>query len=287
MRKGSVKRKMIWVLSFVAVLVVAIIVFLLIPYSPTKSAFQSDVQSNLELSSATYSGVFSEEEIELLPELIKNHIRISGWIGQPIPNSMRAFMPSVPLYDSSDKEPMIIDYTLYLFSNPARLAYIHTSMFGIPFEGFDSTQEGVGFMRGVIGKVFTLFNETGSEMDTGQILTWLGEAPLLPSILLSENITWETIDESHVKATLNYKGLSGTGIYTFDDNGFIQSFRTDERARTGTDGSIEFIEWSAMFDEWQKDGRDLYIPNSVRAVWHENDGDLVYFASKGFGVTYN
>ena len=39
---------------------------------------------------------------------------------------------------------------LYMFAyKPVRLAYIRTSMFEIPFEGFDSLQDGTGFMKGV------------------------------------------------------------------------------------------------------------------------------------------
>jgi len=131
----------------------AVIVFFQIPYSPTRSAFQKDVQIHTEQSSAMLSRVFAEQDIAHLPEPVQNHFRVAGLIGQPMMTSTRAFMQSVPLYDAIDKPPMIIDYTLYLFAHkPVRLAYIYTSMFGIPFEGFDSTQDGVGFMKGVIGK---------------------------------------------------------------------------------------------------------------------------------------
>jgi len=273
---------MIWILCTIAALIAAVIIWFLIPYSPTKNQFRNDVQKHLYLSSSTHTGIFTEETITPLPELIQNHIKAAGLIGQPIPTNIRAFMPSVRLYQSRDSYPLIIDYTLYLFANPVRMAYIRTSLFGIPFEGYDSTQEGVGFMRGVIGKLFTLFNETGPHMDRGQLLTWLGEAPLLPSILLSEYITWEAMDASHVRATLNYKGISGSGVFTFNENGLIHSFHTYDRARTETDGSIEYLRWSAVIDGWRRDESGIYIPALIRATWHEDEGDLVYFSADGF-----
>ena len=287
MRKGRVKNKMIWILCSVIVLVIAVIVFFQIPYSPTRSAFQKDVQMHIEQSSAMLSRVFAEQDIAHLPGPVQNHFRVAGLIGQPMMTSTRAFMQSVPLYDAIDKPPMIIDYTLYLFAHkPVRLAYIDTSMFGIPFEGFDSTQDGVGFMKGVIGKIFTLFNETGPEMDKGQLMTILGEAPLLPSVLLSEYITWEHIDENHARATLTYKGITGSGVYTFDDTGFLQSFYTDERAKIGTDGSIDFIGWSAVVDNWERNENGIYTPNTVKAIWHLTEGDLVYFEANGFIIEF-
>lgn len=280
---------MIWILGSIAGIILVITVFLLIPYSPTKNEFLRDVQRHTEKSIYNVQpDIFTEESIEHLPELIQNHFRAAGLIGRPISNSVKAFMPSTPFYQSRDTAPLSLDYTLYLFSHPApvRLAYMTTSMYGIPFAAYDSTQDGVGFMRGVIAKVITLFNETGYEMDKGQLLTWLGEAPLLPSIFLSGYVTWETIDVNHVRATLNYMGMSVSGVYTFNDNGFIVSFHTNERARVATDGSTDFPEWSVILDEWVQTENGTYIPHTVKAVWHLDDGELVYFSASGFDIEY-
>ncbi len=49
---------------------------------------------------------------------------------------------------------MIVDYKLCSFEDkPVQLAYIRTSMYGIPFEAYDSTQDGLGSMKSVFGKV--------------------------------------------------------------------------------------------------------------------------------------
>ena len=165
---------------------------------------------------------------------------------------------------------------------------MNTSIFGLPFEAFDSFQDGEGFMRGVIGKVFTLFNQKGLEMDRGQLLTYLGELFLIPSAILNEYITWETIDANNVRATITYGQLQGSGIFTFGSDGFFQYFRTDERARIGTDGSIDFPEWSAVIQGWTRSESGMYIPSHFMAVWHETDGDFVYFKpTRGFEIVFN
>ena len=54
-----------------------------------------------------------------------------------------------------------IDYTQYNFvSEPSRMALIDSSMFGVPFEGYDYYQNGIRGMKGVIAKGITLFNQT-------------------------------------------------------------------------------------------------------------------------------
>jgi hypothetical protein len=149
-------------------------------------------------------------------------------------------------------------------------------MYGIPFEAYDSTKNGAGFMKGVFGKVFTLFNHTGAEMDKGQLLTYLGECFLVPASILNGYITWEAIDTYHAKATILHKGITGSGIFAFDDDGFVKSFQTDERGRVGTDGSVDYPVWSAVYENYtETDG--IFYPESVKAVYHDDNGELVYF----------
>lgn len=45
------------------------------------------------------------------------------------------------------------------------MALIDSSMFGIPFEGYDYYWNGTGGMKGVIARAITLFDQTGADMD--------------------------------------------------------------------------------------------------------------------------
>ena len=281
MEKSRVKRKIMWVLCFIAVLIAAAIVFFQIPYSPMRNTFLRDVQRHTD-QSAMRGEFFTEQDIKSLPEPVQNHFRAAGIIGQPIMSKVSVHVPSAFIYQSVDSRPLILDYTVYLFAHrPVRIAYMNTSMFGIPFEAVDSFQNGEGVMRGAIGKVIPLFNQTGTEMDRGQLLTYLGEVFLLPSAILGDFITWEPIDANHAKATITYGELSGSGIFTFSDEGFVQSFRTDQRAAIHTDGTIEFLEWSAIIEGWKKGENGMYLPSSLKVVWHEPDVDFVYFIPNG------
>ena len=288
MKKSSMKRKMIWILAFFIAFIAAVVLFFQIPYSVTSNSFQRDVQRHIE-QSTMQAGVFTEEDIAHLPEAVQNHFRAAGMIGQPIMSRVSIHVPSAHITQSRDSTPLVLDYSFYLFGHsPVRLAYMNTSMFGIPFEGFDSFQYGEGFMRGVIAKVFTLFHQTGPEMDKGQLLTYLAEVFFIPSAIFSDYISWEAIDANHVRATITYGELSGSGIFTFDENGFAQSFRTAERARIKTDGSIDFPEWSGVFEGWIQGESGIYLPSNFKAIWHEPEGDLIYFKpTSGFDIVFH
>ena len=283
--KGRVKT-MMWLLIAIGSLIVATVIFFSLPYSGMLSDFKRDSQKHGDRF-ALKSSVFSEQELDLLPEPVRNHIIACGYIGRPKMTSLTSVMRAVPLFDSADKPPMIVDYSLRSFADePVRLAYIRTSMYGIPFEAYDSYQSGVGFMKGVLGKAVTVFDQRGSGMDKAQLLTWLGECFLIPSSVIGGNITWEPIDATHAKASVTHNGITGSGVFTFSEQGFVESFRTAERERTNTDGSTDRPEWSAMYGDWLvQDG--VYLPHRIKAVWHEESGDQVYFDATGFELIFD
>ena len=274
-----------WIICIIAFFVAATIVFFRVPYSITKNSFQNDVQSNKN-TDISQSEVFSEQDIALLPEPIQNYFRVCGYIGKPQMATMTSYITSATLKDSDKSKPMIVDYTWVSFAHePVRLAYIESSMYGIPFEAYDSLQNGVGFMKGVIGKVITLFDQRGPAMDKAQLLTYLGECFIIPSSVLTDYITWEYIDADHVKATITYKEISGSGIFTFDDKGFVEFFHTDERARIGADGKVDYPTWLCLYENYS-DKNGIFYPESIKAVWRDESGDFVYFAADNVTFTF-
>lgn len=278
------KRKMI--LYLILIFILGIIIFFKIPYSKTKNDFYNDIQK-YESKFSLKSDTIENKDIIHLPKPVQRHFRVCKILGKRKMTFMKSYMESISLKESNDKSPLTIDYTLYSFSDePIRLAYIKSSKLGIPFEGYDSLQNGQGFMKGVLGKKITLFNQVGKEMDKGQLATYLGECFLIPSSILSKYIKWESIDSKHAKSTLAYKGVKVSGVFTFDEKGFVKSFVTDERANIKNDGRIEYVKWSGIYGDYtQKNG--FYSPTTMKAVWHYDNGDLIYFDAKNIAIEYD
>lgn len=171
-----------------------------------------------------------------------------------------------------------IDYTQYNFiKEPCRMALIDSSMFGIPFEGYDYYQNGAGGMKGVIAKAITLFDQTGADMDKACLATFLAESMFAPSILLQDYISFEEINDFEVRATITYGGQTASGIFTFNERYEMISFTTNDRAATGTDRSMEYIPWSALCKDYQLSENGIKYPTKFQAVWNYPDGDFIYF----------
>ena len=164
MKKRS-KKKLLVFLGILLTITGVITVFFNISYSKTRTEF-TEITGSLLTKMANESGVFTEADIADLPLPVQNYFRYCGYIGTPKMSYMKAMYQEVDFSFGKDKSSVMIDYTQYNFvKEPIRIAYIDSSMYGIPFEGLDSYIAGKGSMKGAIAKLFTLFDEAGEAMN--------------------------------------------------------------------------------------------------------------------------
>ena len=286
--KKARKRKMFIALGMLLVIVGALVIWFNIPYSPVKKQFQSDITALLaENQLSADNELFTEKDFSHLPTAIQRYIENCGYIGTQKMSYLKMEYHNVNFSQGKDRPVLTIDYTQYNFINePNRMALIGSSMFGIPFEGYDYYQNGTGGMKGVIAKAITLFDQTGADMDKACLATFLAESLFAPTILLQDYIIFQEISDFEVKATISYKGQTASGIFTFNEQYEMISFTTNDRAVAGTDGSMEYVPWSAICNDYQLSFNDIKYPTKFQAVWNYADGDFVYFDGVISEVSY-
>lgn len=277
---------MMTILGVIILVLAVIVLWFKIPYSPLKSEFTNLASSQIAKTQAQ-TGVFTENDLSKLPPPVQKYFRYCGYLGTPKMSDMRASFKDVDFVLSPDKPKLKINYTQYNFVNaPVRFAFIDTSMYGIPFQGLDSFQNGRGSMKGVLAKVVTLFNQKGRDMDKASLVTCLAESLIVPNFALQDFITWQPIDDTHAKATITYDGMSASGVFTFDKNGAMTSFTTDDRAYIDTVGNVQKVKWSAVCGNY-KEVNGIKHPTSLKAVWHLKTGDLIFFDSHNADIKFN
>lgn len=179
---------------------------------------------------------------------------------------------------------LVIDYEqVNRTDRPERFALITSSVLGVPFEGLDSYDGNAGRMRGILAKVVPLFDQTGDGMDRSCLVTWLAESLLAPNGALQEFVQWEAIDDTRARATITWQGTSASGVFVFAGTGELQSFRTSDRVAVGMDGQEVKADWSAYFEDYRSSGGVRRV-GVMRAAWHVEGGDVVYFNRNGSTV---
>lgn len=276
--KKARKRKMFVAMGVLLVLVGILTIWFNISYSPVKKQFQNDVAALLNENQLSVDNeVFTEKDFSHLPIAIQKYIENCGYIGTPKMSYLKMEYHNVDFSQGRNGPTLTIDYTQYNFTNePCRMALIDSSMFGIPFEGYDYYQNGTGGMKGVIAKAITLFDQTGTDMDRACLATFLAESLFAPTIL-QDYIIFEELSDFEVRATITYGGQTASGIFTFNEQYEMISFTTNDRAAAGTDGNIEYIPWSALCSDYQFSENGIKYPTKFQAVWNYPDGDFIYF----------
>ncbi|MGX7149229.1 DUF6544 family protein [Enterococcus ureasiticus] len=274
------------VLGMVIALLGGFIIFMNIPYSPVVSEFR-ELQKEINLGSTNFeSKVFTMKDIAYLPKPVQNYFIQCGFIGKRKMKIMNAKFYDADFILNKGSKPIKINYFQSNVANaPIRLALIDTSIYGLPFQGIDKYIDGAGSMKGVLGKVFTLFDEGGTEFEKASLATYLAECFLVPSAILENDIAWEEIDEYTVKAIIHYKDVSVSGIFTFNKDGEVISFFTKDRMAISTDGTKENAPWSATFKNYiSKNG--VKNPSRLQGIWHYSEGDSIYFDGKLSEIKY-
>jgi len=141
-------------------------------------------------------------------------------------------------------------------------------------------------MLGKLLRKIRVFDVTGAEMDASVAVTYLSEILLVPACALRSYISWESIDQKHAKANLNYKGVTVEGVFTFNDKGEFTKFETDDRYMDTGKGMSEKHRWTAEVSNYiEQNG--IKRPSRLKAIWNLPDGDYEYFAGVLTDVVYN
>ncbi|NLI91472.1 MAG: hypothetical protein GX434_04490 [Peptococcaceae bacterium] len=267
--------------GILAAIILLAVLYFIQPYSPLKSDF-NQTAARLISGTKAETGVFSQEDIAKLPAPVQKYFTRCGYIGTPKMSWMKTvFEKDIPFSTGVNKPAIKIDYMQYNFvKTPNRIAFIDSSMKGVPFQGFDSFIQGVGSMKGVVAKAVTLFDQRDGDMDRACLVTVLSESLYVPNIALQDYIQWEAIDDTHAKATITFSGIKASGIFTFNEAGEMLEFRTNDRTNTSFDGSKQSIPWSAICEDYKQNEKGILQPTGFKAVWHYPEGDLVYFDGK-------
>lgn len=290
------RQKMGIFIGLLLVVLGAVILYLAIPYSPTRKAFQKDlaavqdaqgIQEQASLDDHRRE-TFSKEDFEAFPLAIQKYLEGCGYLGKPKYGQVKMAFKDVDFAQGREGKALKIDYTQYNFGQePVRMALIQSSLFGIPFEGYDGYRAGRGQMKGVVAKAFTIFNQTGPEMDQACLATYLAEALFIPSSLLNGLIEWREISDYEVEATIHYQGQTATGIYSFNPAYEMVAFTTQSRSLAESDGRYTPMPWTARCGNYQVNAQGIKHPTTLQAIWNYPEGDLVYFDGQDAQFSYD
>lgn len=279
---------MLWIVIVLIVLAI-IVIYLAIPGGRLWKQYLTDVKDSLTETNMQRSiqSIFTEDYVAELPALLRQHIINGGYIGKPLMDNMLIYFHNTKFRMSAGKNPIKIKFMQVNFiSRPDRHAFLSGRIAGIPLQAKDSMLNGFGSMTGVLAKQFRLFCSTGAEMDQGQLITALADAVYMPSLFLQEYVSWTAVDDCTVEGKISFKGVTAKGRFTFDNNGNIIRFDTEDRYMDENGKGSSLVPWYVTYSDY-KEQNGYFQPGSVSVSWKLPGGDNTYFVSDLIEIQYS
>jgi hypothetical protein len=188
--------------------------------------------------------VATEEMLAGLPEPAQRYLRYAGVVGRPMVDTVRLRQECRMRPAPGGISLPLVAEQWYTVEPPGFIWDATVPIAGIPLvRGRDGYLEGRGMMTIRGGSVIPFVDAAGPEMNQASLLRHLSEIPWFPSAFLRDRISWEAIDDTHVRVSITDGDLRATGVLEIDAEGRLVAFRSERHAMVGK--GFELRPWTA------------------------------------------
>ncbi|PKP52583.1 MAG: hypothetical protein CVT92_08085 [Bacteroidetes bacterium HGW-Bacteroidetes-1] len=240
------------------------------------------------LSKTQYTNlkVITDEDIQQLPSPVRKWLKTTGIIGNPEIKSVYVKQQAQMKMKPNQKKWHKAEAIQYVTTeNPAFIWSVKMNMSPlIRIKGRDKYVDGKGEMLIKMNGLINVVNEKGEKLDEGTLQRYLGELVWYPSAALSPYIRWEAIDESSAKATMSYKGTTGSGVFFFNEQGDFVKFSA--MRFQGNEPDAKRYEWIVSVNDYAIFDK-IKVPAQMEATWKLKEGDWTWLKLNITELKYN
>jgi hypothetical protein len=236
----------------------------------------SDQVRGLLASAARADGaIVRASDIQPLPPPVRAWLVRSGVVGKARARTLRLKQRG-EMRTSPEQAWMPARAEQYFSVDPPGFVWsVDVTMFRVvPIVGRDSYSGGKGRMLIKAASLVNVVDASGDKIDQGTLLRFLGEIVWFPSAALSPHITWQAVDRTTARATMSYRGVSASALFSFDEHGRFSTLRAQRYMGSGDAAKLE--EWVVPATRWRV-VRGIEIPVSGEVVWKLKAGDFSYY----------
>lgn len=220
--------------------------------------------------------VLDPQKLAGLPAPVRRHLELVAPAGQPLPTTADAIhvgrislggeQPQWRTFEADQVTrlaPLGFDWAARVRMAPGVVVHVH-----------DAYRHGHGLLDARLLGLFPVAHGVGPEIDHGELLRLLAEAPMLPTLMV-ESIEWEAVDDDSAWGTLRAGRTAARALFRFGDDGLISSIHAPERMMQQGKRFIP-TPWEAVVSDYQK-AYGLLIPAHVEVAWLPREGRRTYY----------
>jgi hypothetical protein len=248
--------------------------------------YQRDVAAGVRR--AARAETVTEADLAPLPPPVARYLRNTGSVGQPRVHSFRAHFRGQIRGGPDAKWMRIEGEQVNFYDEPARFFLLDASLFAIPFEAFHRFLGPSATMRVRIASILPMVDAKGDVMDQSETVTLLNDMCILaPATLIDPRIRWEPVDARTARAAFTHEGRTIRAELSFDEDGDLVDFRSEDRSATSPDGkSMIQMPWSTPVQGYKHFGPRRLGTQGV-GRWHPKEGAFDYLRYELVDIAYN
>jgi hypothetical protein len=159
---------------------------------------------------------------------------------------------------------------------PARLFLIDVSRAGIPFQALHAFVGTDATMRVRVAQLVEVVNARGPEMNRSETVTFFNDLCILaPGALLDVPVRWEALDARSVRATYTQGSETISAVLTFDAQGDLAGFASEDRYMSADGKTHVKHPWSTPVRNFA-DFAGGRLARNGEAAWTLPDRDFTY-----------
>lgn len=255
-------------------------------YYNFQNLVQQETNHLLSQNEIIENKIINESDLTKLPEPVRNWLRNSGAVGKPFISFGKVTQIAEMQMKPEQENWMTANATQYTtIDNPGFIWTVDVKMNNLlNFQGRDKFENGKGEMLIKMNSLINVVNEQGEKLDEGTIQRYLGEMVWFPSMALSPYIIWEEIDDNSAKATITYKGTSGSGTFYFDFTGNVIKFSA--LRYKGNESDAKRHEWEMNISDY-KIFEGIKVPAKMKSTWKLDKKDWTWLKMEVTDIKYN
>lgn len=209
-----------------------------------------------------------EDDLNDMPEPLKSYLKKVGVIGKSKDGHV-VFKQQGRIKTGTEKG--WTNFRAIQYMTASSLNFIWSAQ-SYPFFIRDKSIAGKGEVKVNLLGLKNIAISDGAKTDESALTRCLGELIFYPVGFLSEDISWEVINENSIRAKVSINGANTEGIFYFIPDGLISHFE----AKRYMNESLE--DFTGIAENYKTmDG--LLIPTTMRAIWNLKEVDFEYFQS--------
>ena len=235
--------------------------------------------------------LLAESHLAPLPPAIQRYIRLTGAVGQPRVRNFRARFHG-QIRSGPKARWMAFTGEQHNFygsaSGPSRFFLMDASMFGLPLLVFHRYVDAHATMRVKVASLLTVVDAKGAVMDSAETVTVFNDLCVFaPGALVDHDIQWRQIDAHTVQAQFAHAGHSVGAVLSFNDQGELIDFVSDDRSAASSNGTaFTKMRWSTPLSDYRAFGVHRLMACG-QGVWHAPDGAYAYLRLSLDAIDYN